>query len=140
MKKIIVTGIIIICICILFVGCANRDKAALAEWLQSIGNENVEVYFWRDLGIDERLLSKDEVQTFCTILAGITSDKLTWNRELAGITPEYGLRLVIDEEVWWINQEDGPYGQSDFYFRKKQWCIDSLELSDFMNSLLEDQQ
>ncbi|MDR0490126.1 MAG: hypothetical protein LBH28_02600 [Oscillospiraceae bacterium] len=141
--------LILLVIIPLLVGCAYSDKNALIEWFQSIDNEKVEIYLWShryfdDAAMNDRYLSKDDAQAVLTILAGIPSDALTWNKNLTGITPEYGFHLTIDGEDYYINNAEGPDGlgspggQSEISFRDKLWWIYSIELRDLMLSLLED--
>lgn len=137
MKRTIATILLIISIAVIFAGCSgDKDKAAFLEWLHGINADNAEVHLWTIANFNEKLLSKDAVQSLADILANVTLNDITWNEDLAGGTPEYGLRLIIDNEVWYMNESISPLGQMEGSFRNKLWLIKSAELKDFIYSQL----
>jgi hypothetical protein len=141
MKKIITIPIAFIGIIVLLLICGiNGDKSELLNWLHTFSKYNTEAYFCSDYMNAEKALSAEDVQTLISVFKEIDSEKLNENKELAGITPEYGLRLVVNDECYYINQADAPKGQSEISFLNKQWWIESEKLEDFMRSFLEDQQ
>ena len=137
MKKIITIPLACIGIIMLLFGCSvNGDKAELLDWMHSLSKDNMEAYFCSDYMNAEQSLSTEDVQTLISIFAAIDIENLTENKELAGITPEYGLRLVVNEKSYYIAQADAPKGQSEISLQNKQWWIESTELKDFMSSFL----
>ena len=135
MKKII-SITFIFSIIILLVGCGPYgSKAKLLDWLHSVSHDDIEAYFWRNNA--EHLLSSNDLQSRMIIFNDIKIEDLTENKELAGITPEYGLRLIVNEQDYHINQADAPGGQSEISFRNKQWWIENTELYDFMRNFFE---
>ena len=140
MKKVITTFIAILGI-VLLVGCRlNADKAELLDWMHSLNEDNIEVYFWSYDMATEQLLSAKDAQTLMSIFAAINIENLTENKELAGSTPEYGLRLVVNEKSYYLIQADAPKGQCEISFHNKQWWIESVELRKFMCSFLKEQK
>jgi hypothetical protein len=114
-------------------GCSN-EKAALSGWMQSLEEQQLSVYFWHN-NIEKKLTAK-EVQELISITSSLTEDSYKENKYLAGITPEYGLRLVIGDKEYHINQADAPNGETEINFQDRQWWIKSSDLHEYLLSLL----
>ncbi|SHI02394.1 hypothetical protein SAMN02745823_01973 [Sporobacter termitidis DSM 10068] len=126
---------------ILLAGCADTDKVSLVSWMQNLDAEQTKVYFWsmdtQEEETGETELTPEERRKLISILSNLSEDDITWNRRLAGITPEYGFHLVAGDGDRYINQAGAPHGQTEISFEKKQWWIESSELFEFMKSFLE---
>jgi len=134
-KKTIFTVLSGIFIFSLLLGCSKNDKEPLADWLRHLDEEQLVVYFWSKGG-EEKRLAEDEVRKLVSIIDSLTEASLTENERLEGITPEFGLHLVVEGENYYINQADAPKGQSEIGFHDQQWWIESSDLQDYMLSLL----
>lgn len=117
----------------LLIGCSN-GKAALADWMQSLDEQRLIVFFWHNSS--EKKLTNEEVQKLVSITNNLSEDNFKENKHLAGITPEYGLRLVVGDEEYHINQSDAPNGETEINFQDKQWWIKSSDLRDYILSLI----
>jgi len=133
MKKTIFVALSLLFALFLLVGCSN-DKAALADWMQSLGEQQLTVYFWHNSS--EKELTGEDVQKLVSITNDLAEDNFTENKHLEGITPEYGLRLVIGDNEYHINQADAHNGETEINFQGKQWWIKSSGLNDYMLLLL----
>lgn len=137
MRKSAIT--ILLCAFVLLAGCAGRDKAALVDWLQQLEREKTEITFWsqRD-DFREQKLAAEETDAVLSALRSLTEEEITWNKHLAGTTPEYGLYLTVDGTDYHINQASAPKGQTEISYAGKQWWLESEELHNLMLSSLED--
>lgn len=113
-------------------GCAR--PGGLAKWAQTLKAENVtEAYVWSNTG--ELPLTQEQIATVVAQINTITEDQLTQNKELAGITPEYGLRLYCGETEYNINQADAPGGGLEMRYGNAQWWIEAPELQTLLIDL-----
>lgn len=139
MKKIIVACLF--CMFILLAGCSAGDKADFIEWMHEMEAEQTEVFFWSQpiMGNPggETELTPEEEQELLSILDGLTKESMTWNKHLAGITPEYGFHLVVSGEDYNIDQAGAPHGQTEISYQGKQWWIESADLFEFLKSFLD---
>lgn len=116
-------------------GCSS-NKSALADWMRNLDEQQLAVYFWCNDFDKEKSLTDDEVQELVSIINSLKEDKLTENKHLAGITPEYGFHLLAGDEKYYINQANAPNGQTEIGFQDKLWWIKSSDLHDYMRSFL----
>ncbi len=127
------------CILIILSGCSNNDKSKLVEWLHELAAEQVEIYIWNlqdNLTEMKVELTAEEEQVLISILNELTTEDITWNKQLAGITPEYGFHLITGDDEYYINQAEAPHGQTEISFRGKLWWLDSTELDEYMKFIL----
>ena len=135
----IVKAIAAVWLALLLGACANGDRSSLAGWLQNLDPEQTQVSFWAaENDFKDIVLTREESQALIAILSNLSLKNLTENKHQAGITPEYGLRVAINNVDYNINQADAPRGQSEIHYRGKQWWIESKELQDFMRSFLNE--
>lgn len=120
-------------------GCTDRDKAALVDWLQQLDSEKTEITFWSwRYDYREQKLTAEETDAVLTVLRSLSEEDITWNKHLAGTTPEYGFLLTIDGDDCYINQAGAPKGQTGISYAGKVWWIESEELHNLMLAFLED--
>lgn len=83
-----------------------------------------EAFFWSQ-PISENSSSETESTTeeekLLSILNHLNKEDITWNKHLAGITPEYGFHLIIGDDDYYINQAEASQGQTEISFNGKQW-------------------
>ena len=114
-------------------GCARPD--GLAKWAQSLKAEDVtEAYIWCN---SELPLTQEQIEAVVAQINTITEDQLTWNKESAGITAEYGLRLICGEKEYNINHADAPGGGLEMHWKNAQWWIENPALQELLIDLSE---
>ena len=112
-------------------GCARPD--GLAKWAQSLKAEDVtEAYIWCN---SELPLTQEQIEAVVAQINTITEDQLTWNKESAGITAEYGLRLICGEKEYNINHADAPGGGLEMHWKNAQWWIENPALQELLIDL-----
>jgi hypothetical protein len=128
---------LVCCIFIILTGCSDNGKNNLLEWVHELDAEQTEIFFWyqRD-NWNEKELTAEEERALISILNGLTTEDITWNKHLAGITPEYGFHLMAGDDDYYINQAGAPHGQTEISFQGKQWWIESTELFELMKAFL----
>ena len=120
-------------------GCARPD--GLVKWAQSLKAEDVTAaYIWCYSSKEperggELSLTQEQIEAVVAQINTITEDQLTWNKELAGITPEYGLRLICGEKEYNINHADAPGGGLETHWKNAQWWIENPALEELLIDL-----
>ena len=105
------------------------------RWAQALNPDDItSAVPWNDNN-DIEILSSDEIETFTSLMNGLNKSDFTENKQLAGGTPEYGLRLQTPEGNYNINQSIAPYGALEIKYAGKQWWIESDELDSFVQSV-----
>lgn len=128
---------LISCIFIILTGCSDNDKNNLLEWLHELDAEQTAIFIWyQQDNWEEKELTIEEEQALISILNELTTEDITWNKHLAGITPEYGFHLITGDDDYYINQAGAPHGQTEISFQGKQWWIESTKLYGLMKSFL----
>lgn len=127
------------CILILLTGCSDNEKINLLEWLHELDAEQTELFIWyQQDNWKEKELTFEEKQALTSILNELTTEDITWNKHLAGITPEYGFHLITGDDDYYIDQAGAPHGQTEISFQGKLWWIESTKLYELMKSFLAD--
>ena len=134
------TVLVIIVLC---VGCTFTGAESTPwELTNKISEDNISyVSAWATHTV--RDFNKDETARLVQLLNRLKRSNFTENTELAGITPEYGLRIYYNDSVIKINHAESPYGSlemtigdgNDQRFSDTQWWIDNAALSDYIKSL-----
>lgn len=136
MKK--VSIVLASCMLFLLVGCSANDKSAFMEWMGGLDAKQTEIYFWaQENDFAEIELTSGEKLRLLSLLNELTSEDITWNKHQAGITPEYGFHLTVENDDYYINQAGAPLGQTEISFQGKLWWLESVELFELMRSFLK---
>ncbi len=146
MKKIATILFLIVLTITLLFGCgSSKNKTDLLDWMQSLNEDNAEIYFWTYAGeqqIAADMLFKDEIKTLTAIFAEISADELIHDKEPAkSSSMGYGLMVMVDGEKTYekqhLIQAVLPDGEFQIYYKDKYWFIKNEELSNFILSFLE---
>lgn len=137
-KTAVYTLVAVLLIAAVAVGCtftgANTDTPW--AWAQSIDTNDASVYIWYSTN-NEKQLTDTEKETLVSMLNSLKQGNFTQNKELAGITPDYGLRITTDGAEYYINEADTQSGSFEMNYDGKQWWIGSDELHSFISALAE---
>jgi hypothetical protein len=135
MRKIVI--VFAFCMLILLAGCSDNDKSELIDWMQELDAQQTNVFFWaQENDWAEIELTSEEKLRLLSLLSELTPEDITWNKQQAGITPEYGFHLSVGDDDYYINQAEAPHGQTEIHFQGKQWWLESAELFELMKSFL----
>ena len=121
------------------VGCGNTERMVW-DWTQGLSQEDIAcVTPWNDDPWLEdnafEALNHAEILTLVVLLNKLTKDSFTENKNLAGITPTFGIGIMIASETYYINEADSPWGSLEIKYNEKMWWIDNAELLDFVQSV-----
>lgn len=108
------------------------------EWIGELDAQQTDMFFWaQENDFAEIELTSEEKLRLLSVLSELTPEDITWNKHQAGITPEYGFHLTVENDDYYINQAGAPFGQTETSFQGKQWWLESVELFELMKSFLK---
>ena len=130
MKKLKGTQIVILIavLTLLLAGCTESPKR-ITNWAQSLKAEDVtDAVVWASSNVpEETRLSDIEIEEVVAIINSLKENNFTLNKNNAGTTPEYGLKLSVGNTDYNFTSEG--FGMS---FEGKHWWIDCEELRELI--------
>ena len=127
-------------LCILtFASCSKSNNPAWT-WAQELEQKNIlSVAPWRhdEAYIAFSPLNDVETLELIELLKGLPKDSFTENKQLAGITPTFGIQITTASGICRINEANAPNGALEIICDETQWWIDSAELAAFVRRITD---